>query len=151
VKFPNTTKTGIIYQSSKDLKFIETSLIHVLYQGQFQDIIQLHKHIFFNSSYQFIILGRDLFHLKEDMLWVKKLGIDLVWCLVPLTDDKDFGRLVTRGSRLGCVHSFEELVQNPDDGRVIFRSENLRNKCTILKREKKNQMTISELQHYNLS
>ena len=85
------------------------------------------------EAYQFIFIFRCRFNFEENVFRVEKFRVNFVRGLVALADDENFGRFVTGGGRLGRVHPLEELVQHPDDGRVVFGSENLCDECTILK------------------
>ena len=84
------------------------------------------------NYYQLIFIFRGSLDFKENMLGIEEFRVNLVRSLVPLTDDENFSRLITRGGRLGGMDALEELVQHPDDGRVVFGAENFGYERTIL-------------------
>ena len=87
-----------------------------------------------------VLVGVDLLHFEEDALGVEKLGVDLVRGFVVLADDEDLGGLVSRGGRFSGVDSLEELVQHPDDGRVVLGPEHFGHEGSVLWRGKKGRM-----------
>jgi hypothetical protein len=54
------------------------------------------------------------------MLGVQQAGVDLGGRLVALADNKDLGRGVTGGRRLGGLNLGKELLEGVDEGGVIL-------------------------------
>ena len=65
----------------------------------------------------------------------QKPRIDLVWFKKSLANDEDLGRLVTRSLRLRREDFLEELLEDPHQGVIIFRSEHFGHEPTAFPHE----------------
>ena len=98
----------------------------------------------FQSKLRFVLhIGDVVVHLSEDVFVIEKLRIDLIRRQITMTNNEDFRRFVTRGLmnrsnvrterrgdfpnlRFGGIDSFEHLLENPQQGVVIFRTKHFR-------------------------
>jgi len=78
----------------------------------------------------FRFLQEIFFSILEDEFGVEKLGIDVVRSNKSKADDKNFGRLSSRSSRLSGFNLLEEFIQNPDQRVIICGSEDLGDEST---------------------
>ena len=66
------------------------------------------------------------------MLWVEEFGVNALGSLISTADNEDFCRDIPRGRGLGRFYGREQLLENPQQGVVVLRSENLGHKRTTL-------------------
>lgn len=85
-----------------------------------------------------LVLGLDL-QLLEHVLVVQKSSVDFIRRDVILTDYEDFGGLVTRRLGLCRVHLLEQLLQHPNEGVVVLRTEHLGDEPASLAQELRRQ------------
>jgi len=81
----------------------------------------------------------------EDVTGIQKLGIDVLGSDELSANDEDFCGFVTRGLWFGGFDGLEELVEHPQQGIVILRSEHLRHERSSYNSNKQQQQTAMQL------